>query len=136
MTKEEILAMEAGPELNALVAVYVEGWMQLDKHPGPNVPQAMLSPHTGKTVEPYNGPWYYPPGFSLQGNGVEPPNYSTDIAAAFWAAEKMADCLHLRQYGEQGIWEASFCGYPGIKGHGESAPLAICRAALLTKLNN
>jgi len=58
---------------------------------------------------------------------------SQSIQAALEVVKHMADCLHLKQHGEQGIWEASFCSYPGITGHGNTAQLAICLAALEIK---
>jgi len=98
MTRDEILAMKPGRELDALIAEKVMGW-----------------------------------SWGIIGDLI--PAYSTDISAAWEVVEEMGDCLHLRQHGEQGEWEAWFCGYPNSKAHGETAPEAICKAALLAVMD-
>jgi len=45
--------------------------------------------------------------------------------------EKMGDCLHLREHGEEGRWNASFCFSPESDAHGDTAPEAVGLAALL-----
>jgi hypothetical protein len=94
MTREEVLALAPGRELDALVARKLFGVLNPDSRWRP----------------------------------------SEDISAAWEVVEEMGDCLHLRQHGEQGEWEAWFCGYPNSKTHGETAPEAICKASLLVCL--
>ena len=66
---------------------------------------------------------------------VEPvPFYSTDIAAAWTVVEKVNDCLHLRQHGKDGLWSVMFCGKMTEEVSGETAMVAICRAALFSVL--
>lgn len=60
-----------------------------------------------------------------------PNKYSTDIAAAWEIAKKINDCLHLKEHGAKGNWEAYFCGYQISKVDADTAPEAICKAALL-----
>ena len=63
---------------------------------------------------------------------VEP--YSTDIAAAWEVAEKLIQTLGIavEQPFHDGIWRCTIFGLWPKKWvcHGETAPLAICRAAL------
>ncbi len=108
MTRDEILAMKPGRELDALVAERVLGYKVVDV-----LPQG-ITYMAGKRKR-----W------------IKNPNYSTGVAAAWEAVEEMNDCLHLREHGEEGRWEANFCGYPGSRAHGATAPEAICKAALL-----
>jgi len=63
------------------------------------------------------------------------PNYSTDIARAWEVVEKMKNYLFVCGRTDDGIWEAYF--FPVNSGigklseaHGDTAPSAICRAAL------
>jgi len=91
LTREQILFLKPGRELDALVARKLFGVLNPDSRWRP----------------------------------------SEDISAVWEVVEKMGDCLHLKQHGEQGEWEAWFCGYPNSKAHGETAPEAICKAALL-----
>lgn len=67
----------------------------------------------------------------------EVPHYSTDIAAAWEVVEKMKNYLFVCGRTDDGIWEAYF--FPVNSGigklseaHGDTAPSAICRAALKT----
>jgi len=114
MTREEVLALAPGRELDALVAEKVMGWEYKD---------AIYS--WGEVLRPSQ--WIKPNGWPVDRVSC----YSTDISAAWEVVEEMGDCLHLKQHGEQGEWEAWFCGYPNSKAHGETAPETICKAALL-----
>jgi hypothetical protein len=106
MTSDEILALKLGRELDALVAEKVMGWF----------------------LDSDIGYWRNESGLCKRQDKWSP---SEDISAAWEVVEEMGDCLHLRQHGEQGEWEAWFCGYPNSKAHGETAPEAICKASLL-----
>jgi len=64
---------------------------------------------------------------------------STSITAAWEVVERRDQCLHLKQHGEKGMWEAYFChNYceADFLGEGDTAPLAICRAALKTVMHD
>jgi hypothetical protein len=63
------------------------------------------------------------------------PRYTTDISAAWTVVAAMGDCLHLREHGAEGEWEAMFCGSGCDGASGETAPLAICLAALIALIN-
>lgn len=51
------------------------------------------------------------------------------ISDAFQVVEKMDDCLHLREHGEDGTWCAMFCVSMTEWISGNTPPLAICLAA-------
>lgn len=124
MTRDELLTMPAGRELDRLVAEKVMGQMWQGGSPIPN----------------YDGRWPWP------------PPYSTDIAAAWLVANKLGErwfvdigCLPGDCAGnpnpkwEARFWDAEPCisggvghvsGLEEFKARGETAPLAICRAAL------
>ena len=55
-----------------------------------------------------------------------------DLNQCFEVVEKLADCLHLREHGKKGMWEATFCGCQGIEleAHGQTPNEAILKAAL------
>ena len=100
MTREEILNMPAGREMDALIAKFV---MKVD------------SPH-------------------------DVCKFSTDIADAWTVVEKMKS-KHFRIYyksvpfhkddKEPIGWMCSVSGFEFMPEHADTAPLAICRAALL-----
>lgn len=122
--------MEAGRELDALVAERVMGWTR---------------PPRGRVT------WTAPEGYGTSFGAV--PRYSTDIAAAWLVVEQTAalvverddytfNHLTLCQLGIQAGWAASYDTiiddyewhehverYPR-SARSETAPLAICRAAL------
>lgn len=102
MTDEEIDAMEAGPQLDALIAEKVMNW-HLDSHLGffhwldsDNQPQALIA-------------------------DFEP---STDIAAAWPVVEKLNIIVWPLGTGSHKALKGK------VKAYAQGAPLAICRAAL------
>jgi hypothetical protein len=114
--------MEAGRELDALIAEKVMGWMRVN------------SPHkiTGASGEPS--------GFEPIGGGYATfavvPHYSTGIAAAWLVVDAMrargAAVLLRYDMAYANEWEAGF-GVASDKfpsAHAPTAPHAICRAAL------
>lgn len=134
MTKEEILNMKPGRELDILIAEKVFGWKRIE------------GPHYD-----YNGPCEYgdvliPPEMSEdEAFAMMPPKgkvplwyfvtekYSTDISAAWEIIEKFPR-FEIEKNSE-GIW----CVLMDEKwnrfvGYGETAPEAICKAALLAKM--
>jgi len=103
MTRDEILNMEAGREMDELI--------------------------TQKVIS-NDGFWH----------GIKP--YSTDISVAWQVVEKLCDetgCDVVKVCKRdpellRGEWSCNFGR--GAEAFGDSAPLAICRAALLTKLTS
>lgn len=100
--------MNAGRELDALVAEKVMGFRHHPAMPG------------------YDEMW-----FMSDGGSIDLPNYSTDIAAAWQVVEKLR--LGIAPMGD-GKWGVAMRDQPvnSIKDLtiNESAPLAICLAAL------
>ena len=150
MTKNEILAMEAGPELDALVAEKVMGWERHDKCDRCSVSPKHIYYGTeyigdswdGKECHPYlkspGGQKYYlcPCHEQRRDSGPPPPPYSTDIAAAWEVVDALMDNgIGLPQIFHDGqLWVASVSDCTRKKSNMASAltaPLAICRAALL-----
>lgn len=106
MTRDEILAMPAGRDMDALVGEYVFGW---EKGTFP-VYEPMKSKHGDYMVRPIS-------------------NYSTDISAAWDVVEKLK---------ESSLWldlntspDGCQVGFADYFVFADTAPLAICRAALL-----
>jgi hypothetical protein len=134
---EEVYAVKAGRELDALVAEKVMGW------------EPVNDPDTGLWWRVPKG-GYNPSGFQSED---APPAYSTDIAAAWQVVEKITRplanirngewCLDRLGYrccehdedGVHGEWRCSFRAYKGeddewVHVTASTAPLAICLAAL------
>lgn len=106
MTRDEILAMPAGRELDSQVAEKVMGLKQ--------------SPKNAEFFQ------YWPYAF-------EPARpYSTDIAAA-WEVVGKFGLFNLTRYGD-GTWGAQDNARFDEPVVAETAPLAICRASLLALL--
>lgn len=125
MTRDDILKMPAGREMDALI------WMALHEQN----PDLTLCRFVDGDYQPNAG---YPVGH------ISPPNYSTDIAAAW----EVVDCLKSKcgeiavgytsddkQWGCD-IWymHENQHGH-SIGGFADTAPLAICRAALIATMN-
>jgi len=125
MTREEILALEAGRELDALVAKKVMGWHLVrwaDETDGGRVWKGDAGEYRAPySVDP-NPKWRWSP--------------STDIAAAWEVVDALMDNgIGLPQIFHDGqLWVASVSDCTRKKSNMASAltaPLAICRAALL-----
>ena len=120
MNKEDILNMEAGEELDELIAEKVMGFIKL---PFPGLPKFQKPTDDGVI------PLYYT------------PKYSTDISAAWEVVEKilkMPSSVNIQcDFHSDGNYFACYIHpYPRdetklIMEHAPTAPLAICRAALL-----
>lgn len=144
MTREEILAMPAGYEINKLIAINVMGWALVNNQGAAG----------GKFWIGHGGSFGDMPERYL-------PDFSVEIAPAFSVVEKInlmiADnileiendynYLSLECVGYTVGYAASFdCifesnWYEDVTNYkhaarGETAPLAICRAALLTMLKD
>lgn len=111
MTREDILAMKPGRELDDLVARKVMGW-------------------TYTRVEDGFG---HPPGKGFE----RIPLYSTDIAAAWEVAEKTKllekYVLYENQYFGWSVSENDYGDLHSI-GNGRTPQEAICKAALIEKI--
>ena len=138
LTAEQIDTVPAGREMDALVAERVMGWKNL---------------HWVEGGKKDNASW--PTGW--YGDGPENEvylykNYSTDIAAAWEVVKNLIERkyewqMEMERYGERVIFECHICdtqhgGWSGESqwyerlsdAKGDSAPLAICRAALRSVL--
>jgi hypothetical protein len=148
--------LEAGRELDALVAEKVMGWQRLgeDDYSKPGHPLGLLSdfdqkgPHP-RIQSPESGAFYFCPcqdGRYQRPDAIEPPFYSTDIAAAWQVVERIKELEGCglfvtwanAEYGDPSHWEVGFVE-AGDEGYGheqrivataDTAPLAICGAAL------
>ena len=134
LSRERLMNLEAGEEMDLLVLEYVMGlnpddyWIiDIDVYSGNsgNITKAWLKDHPEFDLKRTDGDWFY-----------VGPEYSTDIVAAWEVVEKLRDdedennCFVLER-------NAPFNGKNyacrfGDKeySHAEEAPLAICRAAL------
>jgi hypothetical protein len=113
LTREQIEAMEAGLEMRTRVAELM-GWRQDTKNPGCWIPPGKKPLSTG----------YYT---------AKPGNYPEDIAAAWevvvhrMSLDTCCRGVEVKQLDEGGYW----CRYGYCEASGNTAPLAICRAALI-----
>jgi hypothetical protein len=114
---------EAGRELDALIAEKVMGWKWYD--------------HTGYAIRYFRPPNRFNYGAIAEGGEVtyldSLPRYSTDMAAA-WEVAETFDAV---QVGRAWNLDGNSAGYhcqldvDNVNAFAETAPLAICRAALL-----
>jgi len=158
MNKEEILAMEAGQELNKLVAEqifgkkvvtvkYLSGYTSLKKEdlPSNEVYEECYATVFGDGETALFAD--YAPDFLVKLDLLE--EYSTDISAAWQVVEKMIDksySFHLEYYSSKPDWTPKsypirvyFSNWQGViqeeaKGYKITIPEAICKAALLATL--
>jgi hypothetical protein len=118
LTREQILSMPAGPEMNALVAERVMKWRRSpDPFPG------WLPTYERATIADIIMPGWSP---------------STDIAAGMEVLEYLRPFKHILLTGYWGgPWECELTE-PSTewRAQAEQLPLAICRAALLTTLED
>lgn len=122
MKREEIINMQAGRAMDILIAIHV---MQIEarctsiEYKGNEV--------INKTYTAY-----------INGEAVELPYYSTNMDAA-WnvVGKKDIDSWSCVVENLRGVWQATFSkiGNTGAYCTAKLAPLAICRAALLTVIN-
>ena len=118
MTRDEILKMPAGYEMNKLIATNVMGWALVNNH----------GEAGGKFWIGHGGSFGDMPERYL-------PDFSGEIAPAFSVVEKLQESglgFSISDYSPSKGWCAEFYGkQQNSKADGETAPLAICRAALL-----
>lgn len=127
LTKEQIEQMPAGVELNNLVAEHVLGFVWAH-----NKRYAFLRP--ANQVDDLVEANYASYGKHPEGNNIGPDDsYSTDIAAACEVVDNHPGAFALVKT-EEGTYEAKAYA-PGedefVPVTAGTAPLAICRAALL-----
>lgn len=143
MNAGEIIKMPAGREMDALVAEFIFYWIWI---PSPlNTEQKIIVP-TDKSksdiIIPDSSAWWW-------GEDIRAlvPYYSTDIAAAWQVVEKMSrpdwawiiESFNLANE-DKPRWFACFWGdidgelCSDASAEADTAPLAICRAALLAIL--
>ena len=134
MTREEIMNMPAGREMDKIIAEKVFGLeiRETEKWVKSCVPSKLRQPDYKVSI--------------ISAGGLPLKNYSTDILAAWCLIDKMHEKEYqytLRGYfmgGEQHV--ATFDNQdwadknPLYRAHGATATLAICRAALLTTLED
>lgn len=139
MTREEILAMKPGRELDCLVAEHIFGYWWADgpkyDYDGPCEWERILVPPaiSREEMKRYN----FPPKGKIPKTFFVHEEYSTDIAAA-WEV-----LIHIGMQGQVGFSGGDdwFCEIDSgwhddgtaknFKATGYTAPEAICRAALL-----
>jgi len=120
VTRDDILKMEAGPEMNALISSVV-------------LKQGEYIQHTTKlgTIQHVIK--------IPSGDLVLPDNHSTDIAAAWYVVEKMRTqgrIIMLVFDEEVKVEYLDNKPIPLILARADTAPLAICRAALLATVQS
>ena len=139
MTRDKIMAMEAGPEMDRLIAEKVMGWRRMIgpgyDYDGPRNPDEIAVP-----------PWIsddefkrfrFPPRGPIKFGYFGIPLYSTSISDAWEVVDALADIgisLHIETLARREVRIEIFrvkWDYDDITG---PAPLAICRAALLATL--
>lgn len=161
MTRDEILAMPAGPELDALVAERVMGlcphraWRNTGPAREPSTDRgraawALLGPY-GDRVECLECEEVRVLAMGQLAVIVEDPApYSADISAAWEVMEKLKERAIDATLAWQGASTAcgegwwfgvidatgDYCGLDGLGEAAPTAPLAICRAALLVFFAN
>jgi len=132
MTSEEILKMEAGPELDRLVAERVMEW---DEGKDFGIGESGIVRYIRE------GPKYF------ERTKIEAWAPSTDIKAAWEVMERLAPHFEIKLFnamepqrsrGWKDVWvvdiQASQEGAPLHRSIDDNAPLAICRAALLAMM--
>lgn len=140
MTREEIEQMPAGRELDALVAVHALGWTETDYHgqrcfewPGFDR-TVLIHPGTDVALPQQSGL----PAVLFDDPAWPPlPCYSTDIATAWKVVEHLR--LSAAKYSPNivyhhstGMWHCEYFNATRMReAAADTAPLAICRAALL-----
>jgi hypothetical protein len=122
MTRDEILNMPAGKIMDDLIRIKIFEYARMH-YPGED--------YWGEKCEDKD----FPSCLCLR--QVPYHNYSKDMSAAWEVVERIADSnFSLARNGDlcpSGLWE---CIVTGAVANANTAPLAICRAALLAVLEN
>lgn len=132
ITHAQVLKMEAGPELDSLIAKRVMGWVKFELYRGV---WTWHEPEDTKHSEPR---WVqeHEDDCDHDCSCFAP---SRDIAAAWEVVEKLKQSHDplLGLWGNEDNTDDWFCALQGIEDcHAPTAPLAISHAALLTTLES
>ena len=125
--------MPAGREMDALVAERVMG-IPAEKWDPPCAAHHRTDDAERDPVLGWSG-WCYSCGKPIDEVAGEPAHYSTDIAAAFEVLERLAVCQpYIYRFVLPDRWrvqmDANTEPYAIVRAEADTAPLAICRAAL------
>jgi hypothetical protein len=141
MNRDDILKMEAGREMDALIAENLFGWQYSEKW-GQLIPAGQPDEvwseyrwsEEDRTFARY--PDGMLPGVSYRGDKPTIENYSTDMKAAWEVVERMQanrnvlSLTYLVDTNQKMVWQAEF-RLGSFVAWADTAPLAICRASLL-----
>ena len=128
MTRDEIWKMEAGRELDALIHEQVFGkcahdWIKVTNKPLDKKGNSIYKCSKCGDRRP-----------AREAMGWR--NYSTDIAAAWQVVEKMSKLYHVEIENFDNGYGVTLDDYSQTwEAHADTAPLAICRAALLAVMD-
>ena len=120
MTREEILRMPAGREMDVLVAKKIMGCKAVMNRHGFPFCECAEHQHSGYSEEDDAFPLLL--------------CYSDEISAAWFVVERLTDSESLNDCELRTSIRGWRCDFGGEYVNAETAPLAICRAALLTTL--
>lgn len=135
--------MEAGPELDTLVAEKVMGWKRMSwrEYHGMKKAQGKYNGEDDRTDLTYS--WHNQDGEmndrltrDMSDYGYELPEWSpsTNIKHAWEVVEKFPACFRLEKTFKDGLFAGWFCEVSSdsesFTARGQTAPLAICLAAL------
>lgn len=115
--------MEASRELDAIVAEKIMGYLWWHRSEGCNQLYEPGSAEWAADMEliPGKHETEYPPVLGV-------PHYSTDIAAAWTLIERHPFYVYIARV--HGFWQCNFYAPEAFKATADTAPLAICLAAL------
>jgi hypothetical protein len=120
LTAEQVDEMEAGPGIDALIAIHVLGWVQ----------------------EPGDPPFWNVPDREYPYDTADwPPSFSTDIAAAWELVRRHKYYFWMHHSNDNDwlrkpsmLWTAGFAAPEKYKAQAETPELVLCRAALKAAL--
>lgn len=136
LTDAAIDAMDAGTELDRLIAQHVFGYLWLEERPsmpgyepdtGPISWQGWIEPETGNVI--FDITW-------RDATTLDQPQFSLEIAPAWQVMEHLMRKytivveLYPEVWGKQSAKFAYRTGSPSWTGWADTMPLAICKAAL------
>jgi len=148
MTKEEILAMEAGRELDALIATEIMGYQGVGFYRRKSRFTSGWEPCAKDDVTPDTPEWKATLAIWREdGETFAVKRYSTDISAAWQVVEKLASEGFTPSivFSDEKHWGmTAYCQQESVVGDFtledvvwcDTAPEAICKAALMAKLAN
>jgi len=136
MTRDEIQAMEASPELDKLVGEKIFGYSIY--HYDKDVPERcyyMLTDDKGDPVTPYEG-WHTGERKTEEEAWGDCPNYSEDIGAAWEVVEKLKEkyAVAVVSYKSSVLCKIQAPDSDSFDADSKTAPEAICKAALIAEI--